>query len=152
MDKIARIDMGAPGGPAVTVEDVGEYVGLGGRALTSLLVAKEVHPLCHPLGAENKLVIAPGMLSGTTGSMTGRLSVGCKSPLTGTIKESNAAYVDGSAVTLVDMDFSKILADDANFQKLVSAQTQSITEIQRLVKSMPGVRLDTQDQITIKFQ
>jgi hypothetical protein len=30
------------------------------------------------------------MLSGSTGAMTGRLSVGCKSPLTGTIKESNA--------------------------------------------------------------
>uniref|UniRef100_A0A831XFL7 Aldehyde ferredoxin oxidoreductase n=1 Tax=Geobacter metallireducens TaxID=28232 RepID=A0A831XFL7_GEOME len=90
MDKIARIDMGAAGGPKVTYEEVGEYAGLGGRALTSLFIAKEVHPLCHPLGAENKLIFAPGMLSGTTGSMTGRLSVGCKSPLTGTIKESNA--------------------------------------------------------------
>jgi aldehyde:ferredoxin oxidoreductase len=58
--------------------------------MTSLVVAAEVHPLAHALGAENKLVISPGMLSGTTGSMTGRLSVGCKSPLTGTIKESNA--------------------------------------------------------------
>ncbi|MDZ4184838.1 MAG: aldehyde ferredoxin oxidoreductase C-terminal domain-containing protein [Desulfuromonadales bacterium] len=90
MDKIVRIDMGAKGGPKVTTEPVGEYAGLGGRAVTSLMVSKEVHPLCHPLGAENKLVIAPGMLSGTTGAMTGRLSVGCKSPLTGTIKESNA--------------------------------------------------------------
>ena len=90
MDKIARIDMGAAGGPKVTVGDLGEYAGLGGRAMTSLMVAAEVHPLAHPLGAENKLVISPGMLSGTTGSMTGRLSVGCKSPLTGTIKESNA--------------------------------------------------------------
>ena len=90
MDKIARIDMGAAGGPKVTVGDLGEYAGLGGRAMTSLVIAAEVHPLCHALGAENKLVIAPGMLSGTTGSMTGRLSVGCKSPLTGTIKESNA--------------------------------------------------------------
>ncbi|MDD2735526.1 MAG: aldehyde ferredoxin oxidoreductase C-terminal domain-containing protein [Desulfuromonadaceae bacterium] len=90
MDKIARIDMGAAGGPKVTVGDLGNYVGLGGRAMTSLVVATEVHPLAHPLGAENKLVISPGMLSGTTGSMTGRLSVGCKSPLTGTIKESNA--------------------------------------------------------------
>jgi aldehyde:ferredoxin oxidoreductase len=90
MDKIARIDMGAVGGPKISYEEVGEYAGLGGRALTSLFIAKEVHPLCHPLGAENKLVFAPGMLSGTTGSMTGRLSVGCKSPLTGTIKESNA--------------------------------------------------------------
>ena len=90
MDKIARIDMGAAGGPKVTVGPLGEYAGLGGRAMTSLVVAAEVHPLAHALGAENKLVIAPGMLSGTTGSMTGRLSVGCKSPLTGTIKESNA--------------------------------------------------------------
>jgi aldehyde:ferredoxin oxidoreductase len=90
MEKIARIDMGAPGGPRITEEPVGAYAGLGGRAMTSIIIATEVHPLAHPLGAENKLVIAPGMLSGTTGSMTGRLSVGCKSPLTGTIKESNA--------------------------------------------------------------
>lgn len=90
MDKIVRIDMGAAGGPKITTEPVGEYAGLGGRATTSLMVNKEVNPLCHPLGAENKLVIAPGMLSGSTGAMTGRLSVGCKSPLTGTIKESNA--------------------------------------------------------------
>ena len=48
-------------------EPVGEYAGLGGRATTSLIVSKEVHPLCHPLGAENKLVIAPGMLSGRGG-------------------------------------------------------------------------------------
>ena len=90
MDKIARIDMGAAGGPKVSVGPLGEYAGLGGRAMTSIVIAAEVHPLAHPLGAENKLVISPGMLSGTTGSMTGRLSVGCKSPLTGTIKESNA--------------------------------------------------------------
>jgi len=90
MDKIVRINMGAPGGPTVTTEPVGEYAGLGGRATTSLMVNKEVNPLCHALGKENKLVIAPGMLSGSTGAMTGRLSVGCKSPLTGTIKESNA--------------------------------------------------------------
>ncbi|MDP2724733.1 MAG: aldehyde ferredoxin oxidoreductase N-terminal domain-containing protein, partial [Syntrophales bacterium] len=90
MDKIARIDMGAAGAPKVTVEPLGNYAGLGGRAMTSIIVSKEVHPLAHPLGAENKLVIAPGMLSGTTGSMTGRISVGCKSPLTSGIKESNA--------------------------------------------------------------
>jgi aldehyde:ferredoxin oxidoreductase len=53
-------------------------------------VAKEVPPLCHPLGAENKLVIAPGLLSGSAAAMSGRLSVGCKSPLTGGIKEANS--------------------------------------------------------------
>lgn len=90
MDKILRINMGASGGPSQSIEKAGEFSALGGRATTSMIVAKEVPPDCHPLGAENKLVIAPGMLSGTTGAMSGRISVGCKSPLTGGIKEANA--------------------------------------------------------------
>ena len=90
MDKILRINMGAEGGPKFSEEPVGDYAGIGGRALTSAIVSKEVPPLCHPLGKNNKLVIAPGLLSGTTAAMSGRISVGCKSPLTGGIKEANA--------------------------------------------------------------
>jgi len=90
MDKILRINMGADSGPAVNTEPLGDYAGSGGRGLTSAIVSKEVPPLCHPLGEDNKLVIAPGMLSGSTAAMSGRLSVGCKSPLTGGIKEANA--------------------------------------------------------------
>jgi aldehyde:ferredoxin oxidoreductase len=90
MDKILRINMGAEGGPEIKTEPLGDYAGLGGRAMTSAIVAKEVPPLCHPLGEDNKLVIAPGMLSGSVAAMSGRISVGCKSPLTGGIKESNS--------------------------------------------------------------
>jgi aldehyde:ferredoxin oxidoreductase len=90
MDKILRIDMSAEGGPRMTEQPLGDYAGIGGRALTSALVSKEVPPLCHALSAENKLVIAPGMLSGTISAMSGRLSIGCKSPLTGGIKEANS--------------------------------------------------------------
>jgi aldehyde:ferredoxin oxidoreductase len=90
MDKILRINMGADGGPAVKAEPLGDYAGSGGRGLTSSIVSKEVPPLCHPLGEDNKLVIAPGLLSGSTAAMSGRISMGCKSPLTGGIKEANA--------------------------------------------------------------
>jgi aldehyde:ferredoxin oxidoreductase len=90
MDKILRVQMGAEGGPQTVVEPLGDYAGLGGRAMTSTVVSKEVPPTCHPLGADNKLVIAPGMLSGSTAAMSGRISVGCKSPLTGGIKEANS--------------------------------------------------------------
>ena len=90
MDRILRIDMGAKQGPSCTETTLGEYAGFGGRAMTTAIVSKEVPPLCHPLEAENKLVIAPGLLSGTAAVMSGRISVGCKSPLTGGIKESNA--------------------------------------------------------------
>ena len=90
MDKILRINMGAAGGPKAKAEPVGAYAGLGGRALTSAIVSKEVPPTCHPLSEDNKLVIAPGLLSGSAAAMSGRISVGCKSPLTGGIKEANA--------------------------------------------------------------
>jgi aldehyde:ferredoxin oxidoreductase len=90
MEKILRINMGADGGPRAKSEPVGSYAGLGGRALTSAIVCKEVPPTCHPLSEENKLVIAPGLLSGSAAAMSGRISVGCKSPLTGGIKEANS--------------------------------------------------------------
>jgi len=69
------------------------YTGLGGRALTSKIVLDEVEATCNPLGKNNKLVFAPGLLAGTTAPSSGRLSVGGKSPLTGGIKESNAGGV-----------------------------------------------------------
>lgn len=90
MDKILRINVGAEGGPRAREESPGDYAGLGGRAMTSAIISKEVPPTCHALGENNKLVIAPGLLSGTAASMSGRISVGCKSPLTGGIKEANA--------------------------------------------------------------
>jgi aldehyde:ferredoxin oxidoreductase len=90
MDKILRINMGADGGPAIREDSMGDYAGFGGRGLTSAIVAGEVPPTCHPLGEDNKLVIAPGLLSGSTAAMSGRISIGCKSPLTGGIKEANA--------------------------------------------------------------
>ena len=66
-----------------------EFMALGGRALTSKMILKEVPATCHPLSPSNKLVFAPGLLSGSPAANSGRLSVGAKSPLTLGIKESN---------------------------------------------------------------
>jgi len=90
MDKILRINMGNEAGPQASEEPVGNYAGLAGRGMTSAIISAEVPPLCHPLGKYNKLIIAPGMLSGSHAAQSGRVSVGCKSPLTGGIKEANA--------------------------------------------------------------
>ena len=90
MGKILRINMNDL---TVKTEELGEYAGLGGRALTSSIIAKEVPPLCHPLGPNNKLVAAAGLLTGTTAASSGRCHFGCKSPLTGGIKEGNSGGV-----------------------------------------------------------
>jgi aldehyde:ferredoxin oxidoreductase len=63
---------------------------LGGRALSATILLEECDPACDPLGPDNVLVMAPGVLSGTSAPTSGRISMGGKSPLTGGIKEANA--------------------------------------------------------------
>jgi aldehyde:ferredoxin oxidoreductase len=82
---------------SITQEPVpSDWRGLAGRALTSAIVAAEVPPTAEPLGTNNLLVLAPGLLAGTSASSSSRLSVGAKSPLTGGIKESNVGGSPGA--------------------------------------------------------
>jgi aldehyde:ferredoxin oxidoreductase len=66
-----------------------KYYLLGARGLTSQIVHDEVPPRCDPLGSENKLILANGILTGSPFPNSARTSVGSKSPLTKGIKEAN---------------------------------------------------------------
>lgn len=88
MDKILRVDMT---GLTVKEEPFPEdWTLVGGRGLSAKILLREVNPKCDPLGPENKLVLAPGVLSGSVAPTSGRMSVGAKSPLTNGIKEANS--------------------------------------------------------------
>ena len=95
--KILRINMTDL---KASYEDVPEkWARWGGRGLTSAITVDEVEPTCHPLGPNNKLVIAPGWVTGTRAApSSGRTSFGGKSPLTGTIKEANAGGLSGQKI------------------------------------------------------
>ena len=80
------------------------YQGLGGRGLTSIMINNEVDPECDPLGPENMLIFAPGLLSGTPLVNTSRISIGAKSPLTGGIKESNAGGTVAASLGKMGID------------------------------------------------
>ncbi len=88
MADIIRIDLAS--GAASAAPLTGDLAGLGGRGLTAALVSAEVDPAADPLGPDNLLVFAAGILAGTSVPNSGRISVGAKSPLTGGIKEANA--------------------------------------------------------------
>ena len=74
---------------------------LGGRGLIARILLDLVPPVCEPLGPDNKLILAPGLLVGHMLSSCDRLSVGGKSPLTGGIKESNAGGTTAMQMTLL---------------------------------------------------
>lgn len=66
-----------------------KYYLLGARGLTSQIVYDEVPPKCDPLGPDNKVILANGILTGSPFPNSARTSVGSKSPLTNGIKEAN---------------------------------------------------------------
>jgi len=134
VDRIFRVNMTDL---SVSIEDVpADWLGLGGRGLTSTIIAAEVPPTCHPLGKYNKLVFAPGLLSGTRAANSGRLSAGAKSPLTGTIKESNSGGT--SSQLLARMGIKALIVEglpekDTFYSLRVNTEGVSISEETALV-------------------
>ena len=63
----------------------------------------------------------------------------------GRIIKSNAPYVEGSRVTLLQIDFDKLLADDTALLKLQSAKDL------KSLASVPGLKVVTEPKVTIEF-
>jgi hypothetical protein len=65
--------------------------------------------------------------------------------VSGRILKSNAPFVDGSRVTLMQIDFDKLLADEAALLKLQSAK-----DIKSLA-AVPGLKVVAEPSVTIEF-
>lgn len=105
MSYILRVNVST--GTSTKVETPQHWQLLGGRGLTARIISDEVPPTCDPLGPRNRLVLAPGFLTGTPAPCSGRLSVGAKSPLTGTIKEANAGGT--AAIKLARLGYKAVV-------------------------------------------
>jgi len=81
--KILRVNLSDSKIQAETPEENFYRRYFGGRALIAYYLLKEMKPKVDPLGPENKLIFATGVLTGAPFSGSGRNSVGAKSPLTG---------------------------------------------------------------------
>ncbi|NJF26068.1 aldehyde ferredoxin oxidoreductase [Thermococcus sp. Bubb.Bath] len=91
----------------VKVEEYGEELAkkwLGSRGLAIYLLLKEMDPKADPLGPENKLILTPGPLSGTSAPTGGRYNVVTKSPQTGFITMANSGGYFGAELKFAGYD------------------------------------------------
>jgi len=82
-NKILRVDLS---NRQISVEEPGEVffrTYFGGWGLIAYYLLKEVEPGTDPLGPDNLLIFAPGVVTGAPLGGSGRNAVGAKSPLTG---------------------------------------------------------------------
>ena len=76
----------------------GEQIARAGRYFIAKTLCELGAATADPLGPDNPLIFSAGPFAGSNWSNANRTSVGCKSPLTGGIKEANAGGSFGLAM------------------------------------------------------
>ena len=69
----------------------------------------------------------------------------------GNIVSTNASYVEGSEVTLLDLDFSKLLKNKGSLDMLKKNPPKSLDDMEKIVKNIPGMKIEIQKPVSIKF-
>ena len=90
MGKILRMDLSKKKTSTHALTNEQAELFLGGRGLGAEILFRELPRGTNPLSPENKLIFATGPLTGTGAPTSGRYSVTTRSPLTGTIFDSNS--------------------------------------------------------------
>jgi hypothetical protein len=69
----------------------------------------------------------------------------------GEIQKTNAAYQQGNRLTLMELDFGKLVGDMENFKALAQANPQSVAEAQELTKGMEGIKVQLEPELLVRF-
>ncbi len=69
----------------------------------------------------------------------------------GPLAKTNSPYVQGSAVTLLEMDFDQIAADEANFKKFTKAGEDPSTLDPKLLQGVKGIKVSPHAEVVIEF-
>ena len=70
----------------------------------------------------------------------------------GKITATNAANKEGSRVTMLDVDFNKILADPAKMKAMAKIKDPNSAEAKAFLKTIPGMKVETANPVKINFQ
>lgn len=70
----------------------------------------------------------------------------------GQIVETNASFREGSVVTLIDLEFAKLMDNLEAFDKLQAAKHQSFETRRQLMADIPGVKIELNDEVEIAFK
>lgn len=71
--------------------------------------------------------------------------------INGIIKETNASYVEDSKITLLKIDFNEVLNDSLSLQKIENIQPENIEMLKKIIKNVPGIKVELQNPVNIKF-
>ncbi len=102
-DKVARVDLSAGDVQyeGIDDEDAKKYIGARGLGVKYVF---DQGPEVDPLGEDNLLAFMNGPLTGTQTTMSGRIAICTKSPLTGTVTDSHHGGWSGARLKWAGFD------------------------------------------------
>ena len=106
--------------------------------------AKEGERPAKPEMGDQQLAMAQQMM--------GDMRMALKLEFPGGIAETNARHQDGNKVTVMDIDFGKLMAQEGKFKEFMKAQPGSPAEAAKLLKGVDGVKIETAEKLTVKLK
>ena len=67
------------------------------------------------------------------------------------LKETDASFVEGNTVTLLQVDFSEITKNKEVMKNLEKKKPETMEEFKEAVGNLEGIKIEFKDKITIKF-
>lgn len=67
------------------------------------------------------------------------------------IDETDASFVEGSVVTLMEVDFSEIVKNKDVMKNLQSSKPKTMEEFREVIGDLKGIKIEFKEQVTIKF-
>ena len=81
----------------------------------------------------------------------GGMKIALSVAVDGKILETNAAYREGSKITLMEVDFGKLMESPEQLNKFSQSNPETLEGFKALIQNMPGMKVDLNREIRVKF-
>ncbi|MBT8379129.1 MAG: hypothetical protein KJN64_07855 [Ignavibacteria bacterium] len=83
--------------------------------------------------------------------MMNGMSIKINVEVDGNISNTNASYVDGSEITLFQMNFSEMMKNKDDFKEFTNKQPGSLEEMKEFLQKFPSMKIEIEKPVKIKF-
>ncbi len=70
----------------------------------------------------------------------------------GTVKKTNASFINDGIITLLEIDFSKMMKNQEKFKMFMKENPSTAAEMKTMMTKIDGLKFETQKEINIEFE
>ncbi len=88
----------------------------------------------------------------TVKKMFGGMRIAISIEFDGKIVNTNATHAENSSITIMEMDFEKLLEAPETLQAFAESTPSTVEAVKELVKNVPGIKFDLNEEIVVTFK